>query len=81
MPSSILTTKGQVTVPKEVRQALGLRTGARLIFVPTPAGYLLKAATHDLMRLEGSVPYDGPALSVEDMHAAAAEAAVEAYRS
>lgn len=81
MATAILTSKGQVTIPKEVRLALGLHTGTRLTFVPTPAGYLLKAAAHDLMRLAGSVPYDGPALSVDDMEDAVADAAVEAYRS
>ena len=32
MNASIITSKGQVTVPVELRRALGLRAGDRLIF-------------------------------------------------
>ena len=34
MPTAGLTTKAQLTVPKHVRDALGLRTGDRIDFVP-----------------------------------------------
>lgn len=32
MPNARLTSKGQITVPKQIREALGLRTGDSLAF-------------------------------------------------
>ncbi len=32
MPTSTLTSKGQVTIPKKIRERLGLRVGTRLEF-------------------------------------------------
>lgn len=33
MESTSVTSKGQVTIPKEVRQQLGIRTGSRIEFI------------------------------------------------
>jgi len=35
MPAATLTTKGQITIPKAVRESLGLNTGDKLEFVMT----------------------------------------------
>ena len=32
MTTAVLTSKGQVTIPKEVRQQLGIRQGSRIAF-------------------------------------------------
>ncbi len=42
-----LTQKGQVTIPKEVRQALGLRRGSLVRFVREEGRYYLAAAEGD----------------------------------
>jgi len=50
-----LTSKGQVTTPKRVRDALGLRTGDELVFrVERSRAVLVK--TPDFLDLAGSVP-------------------------
>ena len=41
MPTATLTTKGQVTIPKEVRERLGVETGDRLSFVVQDDGSVL----------------------------------------
>ena len=43
MPVSTLTSKGQITVPLAVRQALGLRTGTKVDFVPLADGFKVVA--------------------------------------
>ena len=41
MPTATLTTKGQVTIPKEVRDHLGVDTGVRVSFVVEEDGTVL----------------------------------------
>lgn len=41
MPTSTLTSKGQVTIPKRIRDRLGLRVGTRLEFRIDAAGKLV----------------------------------------
>lgn len=39
---SRVTSKGQVTIPKEVREELGIRPGDEIEFVPTEEGYQIR---------------------------------------
>jgi len=41
MATSTLTSKGQVTIPKKIRDCLGLRVGDRLDFQIDPRGKIL----------------------------------------
>lgn len=69
MPSSIVTSKGQITIPIEVRQRLGLETGNRVDFIEMDDGrYALMAATVDIRSLRGSVGKAPKPVSVEDMN-------------
>ena len=70
MAVATVTSKGQVTIPKEVRDELGIETGTKLYFVRTAQGYFLKPARNSILSLAGTVRYDGPALSIEEMDAA-----------
>ena len=54
MPVSTLTSKGQTTIPREVREFLGVAAGDRLDFVPQSDGtVVLRAATVDVAALRG----------------------------
>ena len=50
-----VTSKGQVTIPKQIRDALGVDTGDRLAFVSVDGGVIV-SKTPDLLELAGSVP-------------------------
>jgi antitoxin PrlF len=50
-----MTSKGQVTVPKEVRDALGLAAGDRVYFRVHASGAVLSKVP-DFLDLAGSVP-------------------------
>ncbi len=54
MPTATLTTKGQVTIPKEVREHLGVETGDRLSFLVQEDGtVVLRPITRHVRELGG----------------------------
>jgi AbrB family looped-hinge helix DNA binding protein len=76
MPTATLTSKGQITLPKEVRDALGVATGDRVEFVETGKGvYEVVAASRDVRELKGIIDRPGRAVSVEEMRKAVARRA------
>ncbi|HTP30918.1 MAG TPA: AbrB/MazE/SpoVT family DNA-binding domain-containing protein [Candidatus Acidoferrales bacterium] len=56
MPSATLTSKGQITIPQEIRDEMGLRKGQRLDFrVDTKGRLILEPLTGDVRKLKGIV--------------------------
>ena len=54
MPTAKVTSKGQITIPIEVRKALKLKAGDRIDFYETEDGtYSLRPKTGSLMDLKG----------------------------
>ena len=54
MPTSTITSKGQVTIPVRVREALGLDSGDRIEFVEIEKGqFAIVAATRSVRELKG----------------------------
>ncbi len=71
MTRATLTSKGQITIPKEVRERLGVEAGDRLEFVEQERGvYKVVAATRDVRHLKGLVPKPRQPVPVEQMKAA-----------
>lgn len=81
MPTSVLTSKGQITVPKEVREGLGLSTGDRIAFVADErGGWTIVPATRDLRELKGVVGPVKRAVSLSEMDDAIAAHAAARMR-
>lgn len=54
MPTSTITSKGQITIPQAVREALGLQSGDRIDFVQEePGTYKVVALRKDAKALRG----------------------------
>ena len=72
MPSATITSKGQVTIPKAIRQALKVRAGDRLDFVIESTGrVVLRPGVTDVADLKGILHQPGRRpVSIEDMNAA-----------
>ncbi len=71
MSTSTLTSKGQTTIPKDVRKRLNLRPGDRLEFVIDEDGrVLVLPASIDASELAGMLKSPARPVSVEDMNRA-----------
>jgi AbrB family looped-hinge helix DNA binding protein len=55
MVGSKLTTKGQTTIPKEIREYLGLQPGDRVIFIRRDGDVIVRPLKKSLLDLRGSV--------------------------
>ena len=60
MPSTRVGRRGQLTIPKAVRQSLGLSEGDHVAFVEHGGDVVLRPVRQSLRDLRGSVPVDGP---------------------
>jgi len=56
MSYSTLTRKGQITIPKPLRDQLGLHLGDRISFHLRDKEIVLKPVRRTILDLEGSVP-------------------------
>lgn len=78
MPVATLTTKGQITLPRDVRSALGLAPGDNVDFVAADDGFKLVPLRRDIRDLKGRLAgrVKRP-VSVADMDEAIARSAQE----
>jgi AbrB family looped-hinge helix DNA binding protein len=71
MASSTLTSKGQITVPKAVREALGVQPGDRLAFrIGLDGTITVEAETIDIRSLRGAIKPRVRGVTIEAMDAA-----------
>lgn len=76
MIESGITAKGQTTLPKPVREALGVGAGDRVRYVIAD-GEVRILAVRPVGRLFGALRYDGPPVTLEQMEKAVADGAAQ----
>ena len=79
MPFATMTSKGQITIPKEVRDDLGLKAGDKVLFAPLPGRRVALVPRNRSIRDLAAVLHDPNRMtvSIEAMNEAIAEAAAE----
>jgi len=69
MPTATMTSKGQVTIPKAIRDAFRIKPGDRIEFFIDDEGKLVVwPITQDIASIKNIVDYSGSAVSIEDMN-------------
>jgi AbrB family looped-hinge helix DNA binding protein len=84
METTRLSSKGQVVLPKSVRDAHGWAPGTEFVVESTPDGVRLRAkapfAGTTLGEVFGSVPHTGGARSLEEMDSGVRAVVARRYR-
>jgi len=71
MAEATLTSKGQITIPRSVREKLGLSSGDRVEFVEVaPGEFSLKPTTEDVRTLKGAIKQPSRPVTISQMNAA-----------
>lgn len=83
MNTTKLSSKGQIIVPKWVRDAHNWQTGLEFIVINTTDGILFKPKrpfpTTTLEEVAGCLAYEGPAKTIEEMETAVQQGITEAW--
>jgi AbrB family looped-hinge helix DNA binding protein len=78
-----LSRKGQVTIPKALRETYNWQAGLEFMVIDTGDGILLKPvqnfAATTLEQVAGCLAYKGPSKSVDDMDRAVQRGVLEAW--
>lgn len=79
MATATVTSKGQITIPKKIRDALGVVPGDRVVFERRAAGEVVVTGRKSLTidDLYGMLPNNGVHLSIGDIDEAIGEALAE----
>jgi len=78
MSTATITSKGQITIPKEIRDALNLHPGDRLDFIIDNGRVYVQPADVDVRSLSGLLYKPGRTpVSLDEMDAAIAQGARE----
>ena len=69
MATATVNSKGQITIPVQVRAALGLQPGDEVEFVTLESGqFAMVAAMYSVERLKGMIRKPKAIVSIDDMN-------------
>jgi AbrB family looped-hinge helix DNA binding protein len=69
MATAAVTSKGQITIPVEVRKKLGIKAGDRVRFIEGEHGeFILKPKTGSIKDLKGFARWTGKPVSIKEMN-------------
>jgi AbrB family looped-hinge helix DNA binding protein len=69
MASAAVTSKGQITIPAEVRKKLGLKPGDQVTFIEGEHGeFILRPKTGSIKDLKGMWKWTGKPATIEEMN-------------
>ncbi len=71
-----ITSKGQLTIPKAIRQHLHVKPGDRVKFFIHPDGTVVLLPKVPVTALRGIVQWQGPPVTIEEINKAIAKGAV-----
>jgi AbrB family looped-hinge helix DNA binding protein len=77
---SALSSKGQVTIPKEIREHLKVGPGGIIKWFRHPNGGVMVFAERPVTRLRGIAKWKGKPVSIEEMNEAIEKEATARYR-
>jgi AbrB family looped-hinge helix DNA binding protein len=74
MATAKVTSRGQITIPAQIRASLGLKPGDSVEFLEFEVGqFSMMAATHSVKGLKGMIRKPETAVSIEEMNVAIAD--------
>lgn len=79
MATATLTSKGQVTIPKEVRDRMGLRPGDKIAFLETAGDDVIMQRKRPVSELFGLLSHLGVRLTPEQIDEAIMETMAEKH--
>ena len=83
LSTTVLSTKGQLVLPKAIRDQQKLRPGTKFTVEVTKDGYLFRPVPlfprTELKDVAGMLAYKGPPISIEDMDIAVLAEAKRSY--
>ena len=79
MPTAKVTSKGQITIPSEVRKSMGLKSGEKVAFFEGEDGEFKLRRVGSIKDLRGCLAGLVPPMTIEETDKAIGEAVTESY--